>query len=100
MSNESFFLDKGVVKSCGVHIENVFETLILRNREKPFEWYQKLGLDKSYGSRIRRGLIIPPVWLRIKIAHHFNTDSSTIWKVEDLLEIQKDIMKKEEFNDQ
>lgn len=98
MLDKTFFLHEGVVKGGRTHTENAFETLILRNREKPFTWYQKLGLDKSYGSRIRRGLIIPPLWLRIKIAHHFNTDSSTIWRIEDLLKIENEIEKQKVKN--
>lgn len=56
-----------------------FETIININCERPFDWYKELGLDKSYASKVRRGLIIPPKWLRIKIAQYFKTDSATIW---------------------
>lgn len=83
--NETFFLDEGVGKSGSDTIKTRFETLIEHNREKPFDWYKELGLDKSDASKIRRGLIIPPEWLRIKIANHFKTDSSTLWKVHEIV---------------
>ncbi len=75
---------RGVVKSGYAPIEIRFQTLINASCEAPFDWYKDLGLDKSYASKIRRGLIIPPVWLRIKIAQYFKTDSSTIWRIQDL----------------
>ncbi|PIO08115.1 hypothetical protein COU59_02210 [Candidatus Pacearchaeota archaeon CG10_big_fil_rev_8_21_14_0_10_34_12] len=87
-TEETFFCDKGVGNGCDGHsykpIEIRFETLINANCEKPFDWYKELGLDKSTASRIRRGLIVPPKWLRIKIAQYFKTDSATIWTNSDL----------------
>ncbi len=86
---DTFFLNKGVGKRGYDAIETRFETLIEHNKEKPFDWYKKIGLDKSDASKIRRGLIIPPEWLRIKIANHFKTDSSTIWKIPEIISINK-----------
>ncbi len=84
-----FFLDKGVGKSRRQYIENAFEILILRKYDKPFDWYKQLDLDKSDASKIRRGLIIPPLWLRLKIAQYFGVDSTAIWRFEDLPYIKK-----------
>ncbi len=72
-----------VVKSGRGDIEIRFESLIHSHCEKPFDWYKDLGLDKSQASKIRRGLILPPQWLKIKIAQHFETDSATIWGDQD-----------------
>lgn len=90
-SDESFFCNDEVGKSGYAPIENIFETLILRNCEKPFDWYKELGIDKSDASKIRRGFLIPPLWLRVKIAQYFKTDSTAIWKIEDLPYIRKKI---------
>jgi len=92
INQDSF--DEGVVKGCYEPIEIRFQTLINSKCEAPFDWYKSLGLDKSNASRIRRGLIIPPQWLRIKIAHYFETDSSTIWKIQDMPHI-KQLLKKQ-----
>lgn len=83
-SQENFFCEDVVEKGGYRPIEQSFEDLILRNGERPFDWYKDLDLDKSYASKIRRGLIIPPLWLRRKIAKHFKTDSSAIWRINDI----------------
>lgn len=97
-SGKTFFCNEEVGNGCDnpsyKPIEIRFETLINANCEKPFDWYKELGLDKSTASRIRRGLIIPPKWLRIKIAQYFKTDSATIWTNSDLPYI-KEILKKQ-----
>lgn len=85
---------EAVGKSGYRPIEIRFETLINAHCEAPFEWYKDLGLDKSDASKIRRGLVIPPKWLRIKIAQYFKTDSTTIWTLEDLPHLRK-ILKKQ-----
>jgi len=92
--NRAFFLDEGVGKSGSKYIENAFEILILRKCDKPFDWYKQLNLDKSDASKIRRGLIIPPLWLRLKIAEYFEVDSTAIWRFEDILHIRK-LLKKQ-----
>ncbi len=79
------FLNNTVDKGGREHIEITFDTLILQRREKPFDWYKNLDLDKSIASKIRRGIIIPPRWLRIKISDYFNVDSSTIWYSQEML---------------
>jgi len=93
---EPFFLNKEVGKGGGRHIENAFEILILRKYDKPFDWYKQLDLDKSDASKIRRGLIIPPLWLRLKIAQYFGVDSSAIWRFEDVPYIKKQLKKQKE----
>ena len=100
---EPFFLNEEVEKGCDDYeeqsykeIEIRFETLINANCERPFDWYKDLELDKSYASRVRRGLIIPPKWLRIKIAQYFKTDSATIWTISDRPYIRKLLTKQKE----
>jgi len=87
-TEETFFCDEGVGNGCEEHsykpIEIRFETLINANCEKPFDWYKSLGYDKGWASRVRRGLIIPLLEDRIKIAQYFKTDSATIWTNSDL----------------
>lgn len=92
--DKAFFCNDEVGISGYEPIETRFLTLINAKCEAPFDWYKELGLDKSDASKIRRGLLIPPEWLRIKIAHYFGVDSSTIWKVQDLPYI-KQIIKKQ-----
>ena len=79
--DNSFFIQKKVGKRGDTLIETRFDTLIKANCERPFDWYKdkSLELDKSDASKIRRGIIIPPIWLQIKIAQYFKTDSATIW---------------------
>lgn len=79
-----------VVKGGRSVIEIRFETLINANCEAPFDWYKDLGMDKSHASKIRRGLVIPPKWWRIKIAQYFKTDSATIWTTEEINQYFKD----------
>jgi len=94
--DKPFFLNEGVGKSGREYIENAFEILILRKCDRPFDWYKKLDLDKSDASKIRRGLIIPPLWLRLKIAQYFEVDSTAIWRFEDLPYIRKLLTKQKE----
>jgi len=93
--DKTFFCEDEVEKGGYEPIKIIFETLILRNCEKPFDWYKDLQLDKSYASKVRRGLIIPPLWLRVKIAQYFKTDSTAIWKLEDLSYIKEQLKKQE-----
>lgn len=94
--DNNFFLANGVGNCGRTPIEIRFDTLIEANCQRPFDWYQALGLDKSDASKIRRGLIIPPEWLRIKIASFFKTDSSTIWKIPEILSADQLINKRGE----
>ncbi len=82
-----FFIAQSVEKGGRRHIEITFDTLIFQKREKPFDWYQDetLKLDKSIASKIRRGVIIPPRWLRIKISNYFDVDTSAIWYSQEML---------------
>ena len=100
--DKHFFYVEGVDKGCEAHsykpIAVRFDTLINANCEKPFDWYKELGLDKSVASRIRRGLVIPPRWMRIQIAQYFKTDSATIWANSDLPYIRK-ILKNQRGDD-
>lgn len=80
-----FFVAQSVEKGGRKHIEISFDTLILQRREKPFDWYKHLDLDKSIASKIRRGVIIPPKWLRIKISNYFDVDTSAIWFAQEML---------------
>jgi len=93
--DKSFFIAEVVGKSGYEPIENRFMALIHSNCEAPFAWYKDLGLDKSDASRIKRGLMIPSRWLRIKIANHFKCDSTTIWQIDDLPYIRAVIKKQE-----
>lgn len=84
----------GVVGRCGVdYIEITFENLILEDcknlLKNPTSWYKENSIDKSDASKIRRGLLIPPLYLRLKICKYFNKDSSEIWRREDIAEIRK-----------
>jgi hypothetical protein len=85
MQDSSFFITQSVEKGGRRHIEITFDTLIFQKRERPFDWYKVLGLDKSIGSKIKRGVIIPPRWLRIKIADYFSVDTSAIWYNQEML---------------
>jgi len=96
-SQEPFFCTEEVDRGCTTPsyrpIEIRFETLILRNCEKPWDWYKALKYDKGWASRIRRGLVIPKLEDRIKIAQYFKTDSATIWANSDLSYIRKALKK-------
>jgi len=89
ITRESFLWDNEVVKSGYYPIEVRFNTLIHSKGDAPFDWYKDLELDKSNASKIRRGLIIPPEWMRIKIAKYFDTDSSTIWKIPEIISAEE-----------
>ena len=90
-----FFIDNTKGKQGYEQIMIRFDTLIKANCERPFDWYKKLGIDQSDASKIRRGLMIPPRWLRISIAQHFKTDSANMWTVDDLPHIRSIIKKQE-----
>lgn len=65
-------------------IEDTMATLILEHQPKgegTSYWYKEIGLDKADASRIRRGLVLPPLWLRLKIANVFGVQSELIWRV-------------------
>lgn len=87
-----FFLTEAVEKGVKGLIEQRFDVLL---KERGIKWadaYNEIGLNKSYASKIRRGLVIPPVWMRIKIAQFFKVDTSVIWREPELIsafEVQK-----------
>lgn len=93
MSSDSFFYEEAVDEGCYEPIKIRFEVLIMRNCEKPYDWYKNLGYDKGWASRVKRGLLIPKREDRIKIAQYFKTDSSTIWRNDDLPYIRQIIAK-------
>jgi len=92
-STNSFFCDE-VVEKGGTHtmkdtIESRFDVLL---KERGWAWahaYNKLGWDKSYASIVRRGITIPPLWLRIKVAKVFDIDSTVIWRAEDIISMER-----------
>lgn len=100
MPNKDFSLPLVVGKSGREYIEGCFEVLILRQGIRPYEWYQDedISLDKSDASKIRRGLVIPPLWLRLKIAKYFEVDSSLIWRTEDLSYIKETLEKQDSYS--
>jgi len=88
-TEDTFFLPESE-GNCGIDsIETRFETLIETKKELRTEWYKNLGIDRSYASKIKRGLIIPNEEWRIKLAGYFGVDSSVIWKPKDILLIDK-----------
>lgn len=87
-----------VGEGCTNPIQIIFDTLILQRNEQTYEWYQRLAFDKSFGSRVRRGLLIPHLKHRVKIANYFGVDSSAIWRVKDL-DFIKLILKEQNKND-
>ena len=80
-SSKSFSSSEEVVKSSRSPIELRFETLWASKGQSPTDWYHDLDIEKSNASKIRRGLIVPPKHLRIKIAQYFGVDSTTIWDI-------------------
>ena len=86
--DSSFFLVREVEKSGHKGIEKTFEALLL---ERGLSWSQaynseELRFDKSYASKVRRGIIIPPLWQQIKIARFFKIDSTVIWNSKNMEE--------------
>lgn len=88
-SEETFFCDSGVVLGCYKPITERFHTLLLENGKKQQELADYLGIDKGYMSRICHGIKIPPLRIRMKIAKFFGTDSALIWRISDLIHINK-----------
>lgn len=87
--DSDFFLNNEVGYGWRNAIEERFKALIEAKKEAPYDWYKNLGIDKGDASRIRRGLIVPKEWLRIKIANYFGVDSSVIWKVPEIISADK-----------
>jgi len=84
-TSQNFFLAEGVEKGIQKPIEHRFDVLL---KERGIKWadaYNEIGLNKSYASKIRRGLIIPPLWMRIKIAQFFKVDTSVIWREPEII---------------
>jgi len=87
--DSNFFLDNVVGISCVSPIAERFKALIESRKEQPYDWYKELGLDKADASRIRRGLMIPNEYWRIKIAGYFGIDSTVIRKVAEIVSADK-----------
>lgn len=88
-SHSSFFYAEGVAKGILHPIAQRFDVLL---KERGLKWadaYHEVGLNKGYASKIRRGLIIPPLWLRIKIAQFFKVDTSVIWRIPEIQSADK-----------
>jgi len=98
MPNKDFFIAEAVGKRGREYIETTIGVLILKKGDRPYEWYQdrSISIDKSNASKIRRGLEIPPLWLRLKIAAYFGVDSTLIWRFEDLPYIREVLKKQQE----
>lgn len=86
---QDFFLNIEVEAGCDAHIEDRFKTLIESRGETTYDWYKALDMDKAYASRIRRGIVIPPSWVRIRIARYFGVDSSVLWKASEIVSANK-----------
>ncbi len=82
---ENFFLEGGVGKGGRDSIEIRFKAVLEALREKWADVYNELGWDKSWASKVRRGLVIPPEWQRIQLAKRLKIDSTVIWKVQDII---------------
>jgi len=80
----AFFIAEAVGESWREPIEIRFDALLKERGLKWVEIYKPLGIDKADASRIRRGLVIPSLTLRIKIAKAFGVDTSVIWKPSDI----------------
>lgn len=96
--DKPFFIGEAVGKRGREYIETAFDVLILKKGDRPFDWYQdpSISIDKSDASKIRRGLIIPPLWLRLKISAYFDVDSTTIWRFEDMPYIREVLEKQKQ----
>jgi len=81
-STNSFSSSEAVVTGCSSPIEARFKALWEAKKQSPVQWYHDLNIDKGNASRIRRGLIVPPKYLRIQIASYFGVDSTTIWDID------------------
>ncbi len=101
-TGQSIFLDKHKGKDGIGHIEVAIQTLIDKdvqdNSNESVSWYKTIGIDPSDASKIRRGLMIPSHDLRLKISRYFNTDSTLIWRREDMNEIRKLLLKQKRGN--
>ena len=76
--NKGFFSREGVGKGW----RSIRQRIDQRLNERGEKWsaiYNDLKLDKATASRIRNGIIIPPQWMRIRIAERLEIDSSIIW---------------------
>ena len=87
--NKPFFVLNGVGKSWRDTIEIRFDTLLKQKGMKWSECYNSLSIDKADASRIKRGLVIPPLWQRIKIASFFEVDTSVIWNPDEIKKIDE-----------
>jgi len=94
--NKDFFLDVRVDRSFQTYINNAFETLLLKAGISQQKLADELGLNKSYISRVVHGLQIPPIQTRLKIAKRLRVDSSTLWRVEHLKQIDEIISNQKE----
>jgi len=88
-SDQTFFLNNEVKKSSKTTIRERFDTLLQDHKKKWVEVYNKVGLSKSYASMIRNGHLIPPDWLRVKIAEALGCDSTCLWKALDIISTLK-----------
>lgn len=71
-----------VVIGFKTSIQQTFDVLLKERGMKYADFYNQEGLlfNKSYACHIRKGSIIPPDWIKIKIARAFGVDSRVIWE--------------------
>jgi len=105
MDNQTLNQDTSIdeVGMSGIaHIKITFDALInqdvFENNRDSTNWYKSLGIDKSDASKYRRGLMIPSHDLRLKISAYFKTDSTSIWKIQDMDEIRNLLLNQKRKN--
>lgn len=71
------------VKGCLINPTRIrFDTALNTLKLKWAEVYNSIGVSKCYASMIRNGHLIPPDWLKVKIAQAMQTDTSVLWPIE------------------
>lgn len=83
--NGNVEVDRGLKHPISI----VFETLFLENKKQQKDLAYYLGVHKSFVSRIVNFKEVPELRVRLKIAEFFNTDSSLIWKIEYIQDINE-----------
>jgi len=87
--SEPFFCDEGVKKGLDSPTRHRFDAILNEHGWKWSDIYSDIQLSKCYASQIRNGHLIPPEWLRVKIATKLQVDTSVLWKVPELITADK-----------
>lgn len=82
--NKPFFLIRKVKRHKDILLKERLRTLIASKGMKEKDFYKSIGISKQHWYELSWGMYNIPLALKVKIAQALGSDTSVIWKQEDI----------------